>query len=312
MVEYEEVLKNGSMSEFSSDLTSGVLSDTAIRAYWGTQIFIQTEYKSGDLAFDLDKQLQPGSIDLRFRNEIYRFKSQDNNVLSYNRIANKDYIYPEVIPSNKTLIIKPGEIILTTTLELISLSSDFAGIITGRSSFARLGLMVQCCQDFVNPGLKNTVALQLINLSPCSIELNLNVPICQLVILKMLGKPSVGYDEKRISKYNGEKTFIPSAINEETEQVMHIVDDADQRNPKGNKLKKRLKRTFNRLLPSLVMLSLITPAWNIYNDISLGKLAESGQGIISNIFFNLMNTPIHSILALVFFILLIILEDGET
>lgn len=190
------------------NLISGVLSDTAIKKYWNEGIFIQTEHKSGQLSFNLDKQLQPGSIDLRFRNDIDRIKLKEGEVLSFERIKNKDYLSPDVIPTNGTLIIQPNEIILTTTLESIYLSDDFAGIITGRSSFARLGLMVQCCQDFINPGLKNSVALQLINVSPYPIELDINIPICQLVIVKMLGRPSVGYNTKKDSKYNGEKNLF--------------------------------------------------------------------------------------------------------
>ena len=45
---------------------SGVLSDVDIREFWGKGIEIDT-YQKGDWAFDLDKQLQLGSIDLRFR-----------------------------------------------------------------------------------------------------------------------------------------------------------------------------------------------------------------------------------------------------
>ncbi len=247
-------------------LISGVLSDTAIKKYWNNGIFIQTEYKSGQLAFNIDEQLQPGSIDLRFRNNINRIKLDEGEVLSFDRIKNKDYLLPDVIPTNGTLIIQPNEIILTTTLESIYLSDDFAGIITGRSSFARLGLMVQCCQDFINPGLKNSVALQLINVSPYPIELNINIPICQLVIVKMVGTPSEGYNDKNNSKYKGETNFLGSEIYTE-------IDNADDTTTKGKSNKKSvlsfLHKYIEPLLPSLLMFLFITPIINSVSSINL-------------------------------------------
>lgn len=249
----------------NDNFISGVLSDSAIIKYWNKGIFIQTEYKTGQLAFNLDEQLQPGSIDLRFRNNINRIKLKDGEVLSFDRIKNKDYLLPDVVPTNGTLLIQPNEIILTTTLESIFLSDDFAGIITGRSSFARLGLMVQCCQDFINPGLKNSVALQLINVSPYPIELNINIPICQLVIVKMLGTPSEGYDDKNNSKYKGETIFLGSEIYKE-------VNNTDIKNKIKSKDKNILifiHKYIEPVLPSLVMLLILTPGINAISNINI-------------------------------------------
>lgn len=260
----------------NDNLISGVLSDTAIRKYWNKGILIETEDKTGPLSFNIDEQLQPGSIDLRFRNNINRIKLKDGEVLSFNRIKNKDYLLPDVVPTNGTLLIQPNEIILTTTLESIFLSDDFAGIITGRSSFARLGLMVQCCQDFVNPGLKNSVALQLINVSPYPIELNINIPICQLVIVKMIGTPSKGYNDKNDSKYKGESVFLGSEIYKELDNNENIPLKGKS-NRKG--ILSFLHRYIEPLLPSILMLLFITPSINAISNINffqaLSKISVS-------------------------------------
>ena len=60
---------------------SGVLSDVDIREFWGKGIEIDT-YQKGDWAFDLDKQLQLGSIDLRFRPDYKKFKFKTKRILS--------------------------------------------------------------------------------------------------------------------------------------------------------------------------------------------------------------------------------------
>lgn len=246
----------------NDNFISGILSDTAIREYWNNGIFIQTEYKTGQLAFNIDDQLQPGSIDLRFRNNINRIKLEDGEVLSFDRIKNKDYLLPDVVPTDGRLLIQPNEIILTTTLESIFLSDDFAGIITGRSSFARLGLMVQCCQDFINPGLKNSVALQLINVSPYPIELDIKIPICQLVIVKMVGTPSVGYNTKKDSKYIGEKTFIPSKISDE-------ISEEQEETKETYNIKNILHTFIEPFLPTIISILIITPFITNYGNLNI-------------------------------------------
>lgn len=68
-------------------------------------------------------------------------------------------------------------------METVQLTEQFAALISGRSSFARLGIMVHCCQEFIKPGHGQTIPLQIINLSPYTVELDMNVPICQIIFL---------------------------------------------------------------------------------------------------------------------------------
>lgn len=164
------------------------------------------------------------------------------------------------------------------------MSDDFAGIITGRSSFARLGLMVQCCQDFINPGLKNSVALQLINVSPYPIELNINIPICQLVIVKMVGTPSKGYNDKNDSKYKGETDFLGSKIYKEINNTDITNNTTSKGKYEFKNILSFLHKYIEPLLPSLVMLLIITPSINAISNVNilqaLGKISVSNILII--------------------------------
>ena len=64
---------------------SGMLSDVDIKKYWKKGINIIT---SGidELPFDLDKQLQLGSIDLRFRHEYQRISINLGEILNYSML----------------------------------------------------------------------------------------------------------------------------------------------------------------------------------------------------------------------------------
>lgn len=72
---------------------SGVLSDVDIREFWGKGIEIDT-YQKGDWAFDLDKQLQLGSIDLRFRPDYKKFNLNEKDTIKYDSILQKRYTTP--------------------------------------------------------------------------------------------------------------------------------------------------------------------------------------------------------------------------
>ncbi len=116
----------------------GMLSDVDIKKYIGKGIEIYTEHENDELKFDLDKQLQLASIDLRFRNEFKKFKDGISGSINYEMLKNREYTMPFEIANNEKLKVKPGEVIFTTTLETVKISNDFGGIITGRSSIARL------------------------------------------------------------------------------------------------------------------------------------------------------------------------------
>lgn len=194
---------------------SGMLSDQDIRHYWKKGIYVYDTEKK----FDLEKQLQLGAIDLRFRNEYKKIELMGKNqMLTYDMIKNHSYTKPYELKADEKLVIKPGEIILTTTMETVQLTEQFAALISGRSSFARLGIMVHCCQEFIKPGHGQTIPLQIINLSPYTVELDMNVPICQIIFFKLVTSASEKYVDRNGAKYSEEVAPESSKIYEEMSQ----------------------------------------------------------------------------------------------
>ena len=191
------------MSKEKSSSYSGILSDIDIKSFWGHGINIFSS-ETGELAFNLEKQLQLGSIDLHFRHAYSKIRLSKNEILTYDMLKQHNYTTPSELKTGEKLRILPGEMIVTTTLETVQFSEEFAGIITGRSSIARLGVMVHCCQEFINPGHGQPIPLQIINLSPCSVELDLRIPICQLVVFKLCSPASGRYKDDINSKYANE------------------------------------------------------------------------------------------------------------
>lgn len=240
----------------------GMLSDVDIKKYIGKGIEIYTEHENDELKFDLDKQLQLASIDLRFRNEFKKFKDGINGNINYEMLRNREYTTPFEITNNEKLIVDPGEVIFTTTLETVKISNDFGGIITGRSSIARLGIMVHCCQEFINPGQCAPIALQITNLGKYPVELDMRFPICQLVLFKLSSPSSKSYSKMSSSKYRNEVVPMQSKIYKDSEKNdEHISSEnhSDNKNVIYKKARRFLKKYISPLLPSVIMFLLITP-----------------------------------------------------
>jgi dCTP deaminase len=110
-----------------------------------------------------DHRIQPVSVDLLLGNSFVRF--------------------PKVGPPQKTYqngnLIRPGEFLLGTTVEKIRLPSYVAGVVVGKSTIARQGLIVEAA-GLVDPGFEGAITLELFNMGVTPIVLNAGMPICQI------------------------------------------------------------------------------------------------------------------------------------
>ncbi len=117
------------------------------------------------------------SIDLKLGNEFKVF--EDGNVLEVNEAATAPgrKVWLE---AGEHLELQPGQFVLGVTKEKLVLSKDLSGQITGRSRFARLGLMVHVSSNLIQPGVENVQVLEIVNLSPSVLRLKPGVRVCQV------------------------------------------------------------------------------------------------------------------------------------
>ena len=96
---------------------------------------------------------------------------------------------------DQPFVLKHGRFILAQTHERISLpildeyENCLSARIEGKSSRARLGLLVHFTAPTVHPGFSGTLTLEMINLGPADISLTLGVPIAQLIVEEVIGRP---------------------------------------------------------------------------------------------------------------------------
>lgn len=161
-------------------------------------------------------QLRQCSIDLTLSNQFVRFQKFpfffrlrlfDPRRKDVDKVQNRWYKY-YTATQEKGFIIRPNEVVLAMTNEWIKLPKSLFGLITGRSSFSRMGIEVQLTQDLRQPGHSGQVLLQLKNNAPFSFRFYPGMRIAQLLIGELDRPCEIGYDESLNSKYGGEAYHI--------------------------------------------------------------------------------------------------------
>lgn len=126
----------------------------------------------------------PASIDLTLGGDFRVFKDAKGKL---DIREDTDYV-TLTKPVRGQVTLKPGEFILGITKEKITLPENICGHLSGRSRFARLGIIVHATASFIQPGIDNKQVLEIYNLSKRALILNPGIRICQLSLNEMKGK----------------------------------------------------------------------------------------------------------------------------
>lgn len=193
----EDIIKNTDRE----NVPIGFLSDKDIKYCLDNQIMAILAL---DDMFDPEEQIQGCSIDLRLGAYPRKINECEPSILEVGKKEDEE-IYTDVLrASNGYIEIAPYEVILVNTVERVFLPADFIGILHGRSSIARLGLLVHCCQTLIVPGHLQYIPLQLINLSKNTLRVKINTRVCQLTIIRMENESEHPYYNKVGAKYQNE------------------------------------------------------------------------------------------------------------
>ena len=146
---------------------------------------IRAERASGRIGLDpLDlSMVQPSSVDVRldrwfrlFDNHKYAHIDPAEEQAELTRLV-------EVAP-DEPFILHPGEFVLGSTYELVTLPDDLAARLEGKSSLGRLGLMTHSTAGFIDPGFSGHVTLELANVATLPVKLWPGMKIGQLCFFR--------------------------------------------------------------------------------------------------------------------------------
>ncbi len=149
--------------------------------------------ESGDVRiseFDA-KRLQPASYDIRLANKFLIVKPHSiANIDPVNKIVPE---YEEVtVTPDEGFILRPGVTVLGMSIEEFG-SDIYLTHLSGKSSLARLGLVVHNTAWLINPGHFLHITFELANMSSIPIILRPGMEIAQILFSELTSPPRQNY-----------------------------------------------------------------------------------------------------------------------
>ena len=123
-----------------------------------------------------------------------------------------DEIYVE---DGDAFFLHPGELALAVTHESITLPPNIVGWLDGRSSLARLGLMVHVTAHRIDPGWSGNIVLEFYNSGKLPLALRPNMRIGAVSFEVMSGDADRPYNVKKDAKYRDQSSAVASKISDD-------------------------------------------------------------------------------------------------
>src|SRR5258708_3996276 len=173
---------------------------------------IRAEVEANRLVLDpWDAALvQPSSIDVRLDRYFRVFNNSQYTHID--PAQQQDDLTTPVEPKEaEPFVLHPGEFVLGSTREVVTLPDDLAGRLEGKSSLGRLGLLTPSTAGFIDPGFTGHITLELSNVANLPITLWPGMKIGQLCILRLTSPAEHPYGSASVgTKYQGQHCPTPS------------------------------------------------------------------------------------------------------
>jgi len=155
--------------------------------------------------------LQPSSVDVRVDRFFRVFHNARYPYIDVKQPQEALTELVEMHDDEEPFILHPGEFVLGSTLEVVSLPDDLVARLEGKSSLGRLGLLIHSTAGFIDPGFEGNVTLELSNVANLPITIYHGMKIGQISFMQMTEPTSTPYGSSALgSKYRGQRGPTPS------------------------------------------------------------------------------------------------------
>ena len=157
-----------------------------------------------------DAMVQPSSVDVRLDRFFRVF--ENHRYPHIDPAADQPDLTRAIEPDRgEPFILHPGEFVLASTYEVVSLPDDAAARLEGKSSLGRLGLLTHSTAGFIDPGFSGHVTLELSNVATLPIKLWPGMKIGQLCFFRLSSAAEHPYGSARHgSRYQNQRGPSPS------------------------------------------------------------------------------------------------------
>jgi len=168
---------------------------------------IKEEIARGRIVIEpLDQScIQPASVDVHLDRKLLVFRSWRSPfyIDVKQNIENLTEIVE--IEGEEPFFLQPGEFVLGSTFEDITIPDDIVGRLEGKSSLGRIGLLIHSTAGYVDPGWQGRLTLELSNVAKLPITLYYGMKIGQISFLRLTTAAERLYGDAGLgSKYQGQ------------------------------------------------------------------------------------------------------------
>lgn len=166
------------------------------------------------------------SVDLRLDNKFRVFNDHTAPYIDLSGPSEQMQKIMDVVMGNEVIIdegesffLHPGELALAATFESVSIPDDLVGWLDGRSSLARLGLMVHVTAHRIDPGWNGQIVLEIFNSGKLPLALRPGMDICAINFETLSSAAIKPYNKRSDAKYRDQKGPIASRITQDQNKV---------------------------------------------------------------------------------------------
>ena len=185
----------------------GILPDWVIENY-----IKDGTIKISPLTKNWKKDIDQVSMDFHLGLNLKLFKAGTYRFIDTRRGLPDDAMEEINLSLGDPFILEPGSFAIASTLEVLKLPSDILGRLEGKSSLARLGILVHSTAARFDPGWNGAPVLELGNLGPKPAILYCGMSICAFTFEKLSAPVSMPYAGSRSDRYSGSQKAVASKI----------------------------------------------------------------------------------------------------
>ncbi len=168
------------------------------------------------------ERINGATVDVRLGNQFRVFRGhtapfidlsgpKDEVSAALDRVMSDEIVLPE----GEAFFLHPGELALAVTFESVTLPNDLVGWLDGRSSLARLGLMVHVTAHRIDPGWHGRIVLEFYNSGKLPLALRPGMLIGALSFEPLSGSAARPYNSRQDAKYRDQQGAVASRIDKD-------------------------------------------------------------------------------------------------
>ncbi|MDP4982981.1 dCTP deaminase [Pseudoalteromonas tunicata] len=169
-----------------------------------------------------DEMISGVTVDLRLGNKFRVFQEHAAPYIDLSgpkeqlNLAMESIMTDEIVlKGDEAFFLHPGELALAITHESVTLPADIVGWLDGRSSLARLGLMVHVTAHRIDPGWSGNIVLEFYNSGKLPLALRPLMKIGALSFETMSSPADNPYNVRIDAKYKGQDGAVASRISDD-------------------------------------------------------------------------------------------------